>query len=488
MNKVSRTWCVLTAVIWIAPTGAGSNESTAAATEPEAAMTTTSLYQEALRPQFHFTAARNWLNDPNGLVYHRGEYHLFFQHNPRAREWGNMTWGHAVSTDLLHWRQLPNAIEPDAEGTIFSGSAVVDTLNTGGFGQGAGQAIVAIFTVARPGSGGIKEPFVQGIASSTDCGRTWTRYAGNPVIPLVAEGNRDPKVVWHGPSGKWVMTLYLKDDQYAFFSSPDLKAWRHLHDICVPGASECPDFFEMPLRGGDGGSKWVWTAADGRYLVGHFDGERFTRETELLQVEYGANCYAVQTFSDIPPSDGRRIQMAWMRDGKYPGMPFNQQMSFPCELQLHSTPSGPRLTKLPVREVESLHGPGCRWRDLPLRPGANALQALWGDQWHIRAEIGVGDAAQVGFRIRGEAAVYDAKEKTLSCLGRGAPMAPESGRIRIEILVDRASIEVFGNGGKVALTSCFVPSAGNDGLEVFATGASARLVSMEAYPVRSVWQ
>ena len=237
------------------------------------------LYEEKYRPQFHFTAKRGWDNDPNGLVFYKGEYHLFFQHNPFGNQWGNMTWGHAVSPDLVHWTQLRNAIEPDRMGTIFSGSAVVDWENTASFQTGPEETLVAIYTAAggtSPESKG--QPFTQCIACSNDRGRTFTKYRANPVVPHMVGDNRDPKVVWHVPTRKWIMTLYLSGNDYRFLASPDLKTWAKLHDITVPGCAECPDFFEMTVDGEPGVTKWVWTAANDKYLVGMFDGERFCPE------------------------------------------------------------------------------------------------------------------------------------------------------------------------------------------------------------------
>jgi fructan beta-fructosidase len=202
-------------------------------------------YGERLRPQFHFTSRTNWLNDPNGLVFYKGEYHLFFQHNPSGINWGNMTWGHAVSTDLLHWRQLDDALKPDRLGTIFSGSAVVDWDNTAGFQSGNEKTLVAIFTSAG-------KPFTQSMAYSTDRGRSWRKYDKNPVLNHVAGENRDPKVIWHVPTKRWIMALYLDGEKYALFSSPDLKRWEKLCDLPEFGASECPDFFELQITGGRG--------------------------------------------------------------------------------------------------------------------------------------------------------------------------------------------------------------------------------------------
>lgn len=489
---------------------------------------TDTLYTETYRPQFHFTAAQGWLNDPNGLVFYEGEYHLFFQHNPFGTEWGHMTWGHAVSPDLLHWRQLPHALLPDHLGTMFSGCAVVDWQNTAGFQGGADRTLVALYTAAggtSPESDG--HPFTQCLASSTDRGRTWAKYAGNPVLPHIVGGNRDPKVTWHAGSQRWVMALYLDGHDYAFFASPDLKTWTHLHNMAVCDCTECPDFFEMPvdgttvdgttddgrrhpervddssLAGHDRQSKdapapnhpdrrWVWTAANGRYLVGTFDGQRFTPEAEHGSGEYaphiadwGANYYAVQTFSDMP--DGRRIQIAWMAGGQYPGMPFNQQMSFPCELTLHRTPEGFRLRRRPAREVARLHEQSFVCADVPLGPEPVWLADTGAAPLHIVATFALGDAAEAGLRVHGEPITYDTAAHLLTCLGRSAPCEPLDGTLQLEVLVDRTSIEVFANQGRVSLTSCCLPTDAEPGVSAYATGGAARLQSLEVHTLRSIW-
>jgi sucrose-6-phosphate hydrolase SacC (GH32 family) len=445
-------------------------------------------YTEAYRPQFHFTAQRGWLNDPNGLVFYRNEYHLFFQHNPTDVNWGNMTWGHAISHDLVHWQQKPDAIEPDSLGTIFSGSAVVDWDNTTGFQHGRHKPLVAIYTAAggtSPESQG--KPFTQCIAYSTDRGRTWTKYDHNPVLPHLIASNRDPKVVWYAPTRRWIMALYLDGEEFGLFTSPDLKTWTHLHNLTLPGCGECPDFFEIPLEGHEDESRWVFTAANGHYLVGTFDGEHFTPETEPLQVDYGANFYAVQTYSDIPASDPRRIQIAWMSGGNYPRMPFNQQMSFPCELTLRATPEGPRLYRWPVREIKSLYTATRRQRNMRLQAGNYPIPDLTDTLWDIEAEFELQDAASFGFKIRGEEVRYNVRAGTLTCLGRTAPLTPQDNRITLRVLVDSTSLEVFGNGGQVSLTSCFLPSNRAKELSLQATGGAVRLDALRVHSLRSAW-
>ncbi len=447
------------------------------------------LYNETYRPQFHFTARNNWINDPNGLVYYRGEFHLFFQHNPRGINWGNMTWGHAVSKDLVHWQQLDNAIEPDHLGTIFSGSAVVDWHNTGGFQSGEEKPIVAIYTAAGGTSQESKgQPFTQCLAYSADRGRTWKKFPGNPVLKHIAGDNRDPKVVWYAPGKTWVMTLFLEGNTYTFLSSPDLKEWTRLHDLVVPGCGECPDFFELPAGGIAAGKKWVWTAASGKYLIGAFDGRRFVPDDPRpRQADWGANYYAVQSYSDIPEADGRRIQIAWMSGGKYPKMPFNQQMSFPCELKLEPSPEGLRLCRLPVKEIERLHDRKYAWAGKTLQPGENPLDGIAGDLFDLRAELEPAGASEFGFKIRGESIAYTVAGGKFACLGRSVEMPPVAGRIRLQILADRSSLEVFGNDGLAPMTSCWLPPRSDRSLAVYCAGGPVKLDSLELYTLKSIW-
>jgi sucrose-6-phosphate hydrolase SacC (GH32 family) len=437
------------------------------------------IYQEPFRPQFHFTADKNWLNDPNGLVFFGGEYHLFFQRDPNTLGGEHKSWGHAVSADLVHWEQLADALSPDARGDVWSGSAVVDWNNTAGFETGKEPPLIAMFTAAG-------NPFSQCIAFSNDRGRTWTHYDKNPVIPHVIGGDRDPRLVWDAPLKQWIVALYLDKSTYAFFSSPDLKNWTHLQDIDVPGCGECPDFFPMTVTG-ERTEKWVFTAANGRYLVGSFDGKQFSPEQELRRVDFGANYYAVQSYGDIPSSDGRRIQIAWMAGGRYPRMPFNQQMSFPAEMTLHRTPDGMRIRRVPVKEIETLHGEPLSFSNLALAPGDDPLSAIKGDLFDIRAEIDLQQAREITFGIRGQKVTYSAKDQKLSCVG-SAPLQLHDGRLSLQILVDRTSIETFANDGEVSITDCFLPAANQPDLDLRVTGGNAQIISLKVFKLHSAWK
>jgi fructan beta-fructosidase len=478
---LQKTWPVLIAAV--ATAGLACLRA-----QPGAGTRTAALYHEAYRPQFHFTPAKNWTNDPNGLVFYKGVFHLFFQHNPFGTEWGNMTWGHATSRDLVHWTEGAPAIRPDRLGTIFSGSAVVDRANTSGFGAGPEKPIVCVYTAAggaSPESEG--QPFTQCLAYSNDGGATWVKYKKNPVLGHVAGSNRDPKVVWYEPTKTWVMALYLEGSDYALFGSKDLKAWAKLGDVSMPGTSECPDFFELAVEGERGRRLWVFWGANGNYRLGAFDGAVFRPETDVLRSLWGANDYAAQTYSDLPASDGRRIQISWMSGGKYPGMPFNQQMSFPRELTLRTTKRGPRLFMRPVREIETLRASRMTRKGTVLKADGPDLPLGSGDLWDIEAELEPRAAAAVGLRVRGTEIVYDAETKTLACLGRTAPVELAAGRLLLRVLVDRTSIEIFAGGGAVTMGSCFLPEPDNLSLGAFARGGEAAIARLTLHGLRSAW-
>lgn len=442
------------------------------------------LYREARRPQFHFTSRRGWLNDPNGLVYYQGEYHLFYQHNPYGWNWGNMHWGHAVSKDLVHWQELPVALYPDRHGTMYSGSAVVDWNNTAGFQTGSEPALVTIFTAAG-------RPFTQGIAFSNDRGRTWTKYKNNPVLGHIVHENRDPKVFWYAPQQKWVMALYLDRNDFALFSSRNLKEWEKLSDLKLPDDIECPELFELPVDGNTNTTRWIFYGAHGRYLVGQFDGRKFTTESGPHLMQQGNCWYASQTFNDVP--DGRRILMPWgrMLERDVPfhqGMPFNQMMGLPVELTLRNTDEGLRLRAVPVRELEVLRGKSHQISVQKISPGENPLAAVKGELLEVGTEIAVGEATGINFQIRGILVRYDVAKQELSCEGRIARLKPLGGKIHLRILVDRTSVDIFDNAGEVYLANGRAVAPDHHDLELAVRGGTATIQSLQVFELRSAWK
>ncbi|MCY2929180.1 MAG: glycoside hydrolase family 32 protein [Planctomycetota bacterium] len=455
------------------------------------------LYHEALRPQFHFTPRVNWTNDPNGLVYYKGEYHMFFQLNAKGINWGPNTRGHAVSRDLVHWKQIDDAIKPDTYGWIWSGSAVVDWENTAGLQKGREKTLVAIYTTGGIlGTAGCWEhpttPAVQAIAYSNDRGRTWTKYKGNPVLGWRRGANRDPKVLWHAPTRTWIMALYMDENDFALFGSKNLTQWDRLQDIHLCGSSECPDFFELPVDGKAKNTRWVFWGGDSKYLIGQFDGRTFTKEGGQLSLEQGPNGYAAQTWSDVPAEDGRRIQISWMRDGKYPAMPFNQQMTCPAELTRKTFPEGIRLCREPVREIETLRGRQHRWAGVTMKPGKNLVVPTKCDLFDVEVDVKLGDVSEFCLFIQGHALRYNVAGRKFLFLNREvhthSPAGLAGGRLQFRLLVDRTSVELFHAGGKTTASFCYLPAARDWPLEFYLYDGSAKVVSLRVHELKSIWR
>lgn len=436
------------------------------------------LYREPLRGQFHFSPQRGWNNDPNGLVFYNGEYHLFFQHNPYGWGWGNMHWGHAVSKDLVHWKELGDKLFPDAMGPMFSGSAVVDWKNSSGFGEDGKPPMVLVYTAAG-------NPTVQCIAYSTD-GRTFTKYSGNPVLKQITAGNRDPKVIWHEPTQQWVMALYVELEgvhTIHFFTSTNLKDW--VFASRTDGFFECPDFFGLPVDGDTMQKKWVLFGASGEYRVGRFDGVKFIFESPKLPGHRGKGFYAAQSFSDVP--DGRRILIGWFQT-ETKGMPFNQSMTLPLELRLTQTDLGPRMTYTPAKELEVLRAKTHRVDPMWLKPGdKNPLDGIRAELIESRIEFEPGDAGEIAFNVRDVKIVYDPKKEELSVAGHRATAPLRNGKQRLTIFCDRTGVEVFASDGL-----CYVPMPVNTNPEnrsivLEARGGPAKINSLEVHELRSAW-
>lgn len=460
------------------------------------------LYKEKFRPQFHFTSKRGWNNDTNGLVHYKGRYHMFYQHNPYGWSWGNMTWGHAVSKDLVHWTELPDEIHPDERGVIFSGSAVVDTNNTADFQTGSEKPIVCFYTSTGElySSWAKGKPFTQSLAYSNDNGTTFAKYKDNPIIGEVKYGTRDPKVIWHEPTGKWVMVMYMdgvapgdpnavekvKNSKMGFFTSSDLKSWKLESEISAY-VYECPELFELAVDGEINNKKWILYGGTGEYLIGGFDGKKFHKETNPVKFSYGNNCfYASQTFNNIPSEDGRRIQMAWGRVDM-PDMPFNQMILFPVTLTLRTTPEGLRMYAEPVRELENLHKNEKKLKNAKLSSARKLMSELKGELYRIRANLKLEDAAEVGFSIRGTEVVYDVKNKNLKCGDQSAPMEPIDGQISLELLVDRTTIEIFGNNGRIYMQMGLHLTDRVRSYDILSKQGDCKVESLEIYELKSIW-
>ncbi len=448
------------------------------------------LYQESMRGQFHFSPARGWNNDPNGLVYYNGEYHLFFQHNPYGWRWGNMHWGHAVSKDLVHWRELGDKLLPDSMGPMYSGSAVVDTKRTSGLGKDGSTPMVLFYTAAG-------KPTVQGLAWSDD-GRRFHKLPENPILGEVSPGNRDPKVIWHEASQRWIMVLYVelpgKQHSIHFYSSSDLRGW-NLESITKGGIDgdkylyECPDFFPLSIDGNASQTKWVLLGADGQYAIGNFDGKSFTPEHSRLLGHRGRGFYAAQSFSDIPRSDGRRILIGWFQT-ETAGMPFNQSMTIPLELRLVSTVAGPRLSFSGVRELQSLRsGEPTRVASSKLSVGdVNQIREFASELMEVSIAGTPSDDAMIDFNFRGTTLRYDQSKKKLTGAGIEAPLNLVDGKLQLHVYVDRTGLEIFADGGLVYIPLPVNALPADRQLSLSVAQGSLLDWNVEAYPLRSAWQ
>ncbi|WLQ08127.1 glycoside hydrolase family 32 protein [Arthrobacter oryzae] len=480
-----------------------------------------------IRPVLHYTAKDTWLNDPNGLVRHQGIYHLFYQNNPFDNVWGNMSWGHATSTDLLHWTEHPVAIACDEEEDIFSGSIVVDHGNTSGFGTVDDPALVAVYTSAFKDVSVHQGTQAQSLAFSTDAGMTWNKYAGNPVLGRGSAHFRDPKVFrYGGPGGScWVMVaVEAQHQQVVLYRSANLKDWEYLSTFgpanAIGGEWECPDLFPLPVDGDPDNVKWVLVVnlnpgavaggSGGQYFVGDFDGVQFTADpdslvpadaggtTDLnrcLWLDWGRDYYAAVSFSNAP--ENRRIMIGWMNNWDYanslPTSPWRSAMSLAREVELATVDGLPRLVQRPV---------------LPLDRGEPAIQnmelcdtvvqlpdAMPGSAQLIEAEILPGTARTVAFRLLGasdgSAATilsFDAVTSRLTLDRRNsgdtafhekfastesAPVKLDGGVLRLRVIVDQCSVEVFAQGGGVVLSDLVFPLPGNLGADVCVQGGTA---------------
>lgn len=436
------------------------------------------LYQEENRPQFHFTTRRGWINDPNGLIYHDGEYHLFYQHNPYEREWENMHWGHAVSKDLIHWEELPDALYPDELGGMFSGSAVMDWDNTAGFNQGSKPAMVAAYTAAG------RDKQVQCVAYSNDNGRTFTKFEGNPLIDSKhiwnSQDTRDPKVFWYKPGNHWVMVLNERDG-HSIYTSANLKQWQY--ESHTTGFWECPELFELPVDGDPGHSKWVMYGASGTYMLGSFDGKMFTPEHGKFQYTTGA-IYAAQTYTDAP--DGRRIQVGWGRIS-HPGMPFNGMMLLPTELSLRTTKNGVRLFSNPIAEVDLLTGSTQKFTKEMSGDEANEAINRYRDEDLLRVSftLSLSHATSAGIDFKGQNLIdYDMNSNTIN----GMFYSPEdmtSMELSAVMYIDKTSVEIFFDDGVFSRSFERRTNDENKGFHFWGNNITVKDLSVST--LKSIW-
>ena len=469
------------------------------------------------RPVYHHTPLYGWMNDPNGMFYLDGTWHLYFQHNPYGSTWGNMTWGHSTSRDLIHWQAEPNAILPDALGTIFSGSAVVDHQNTAGFGPGA---IIAFYTSAKATPWGDSQS--QSMAYSTDGGRTFTKYADNPVITSDRPDFRDPKVFWYAPARHWCMILAV-GQQMEIYSSPNLREWKKessfgLKQGAHGGVWECPDLVEVPVEGTNE-KKWVlicninpggpFGGNATQYFVGTFDGKRFTNEspTRTKWMDYGKDHYATVTFYNAP--DGRTVALGWMSNWQYqsvlPTKQYRGANTLARELSLYQRDGELLLRCAPVRETEQARGKARAISSFSFSE-THEIPSLLADNrgsYEIELELRNDGAERIDvilsndqeeellmyYDVTRSQFVMDRSRSGLTDFNADFPamtVAPAAcdGTIRLRLFVDRSSIEAFGNGGEFVMTNRVFPSAPYNRLTFDCSRGHVKVTKLNIYPIK----
>ena len=465
--------------------------------------------REQYRPTYHFAPEYGWMNDPNGMVYKDGEYHLFYQYNPYGCMWGNMHWGHAVSKDLVSWSHLPVALAPDDLGAIFSGSCVVDKNNTAGFGK---NAIVAFYTSA----GGSQ---TQSMAYSLDNGRTFTKFSGNPVLTSSARDFRDPKVFWHESTQKWIMILAVGQEMQ-IYSSANLKEWAYESSFgegqgAHGGVWECPDLIQLPVKGTDQ-KKWVlicnlnpggiFGGSATQYFVGEFDGHRFVNESpsKTKWMDWGKDHYATVTWSNAP--DNRTIAIAWMSNWEYannvPTTQYRSANSVPRDLHLYVQDGETYMASVPSKELLAL-------RDKPVKKGSfkvnkvrEVKKLLKENQGAYEIELKVKNvnAKTIGIQLynsKGEEVAFayqmDTKQFSMDRTKSGqtsfnpnfaavtsAPIESQ-GSYTLRLLIDKCSIEAFDGEGKFAMTNLVFPTEPYNQVKFYSEGGSYRVESFNVY-------
>ena len=493
--------------------------------------TTQHLYQENHRPQLHFTPAANWMNDPNGLFYYEGKYHLFYQYFPDSTVWGPMHWGHAASADLVHWKHLPIALFPDSIGCIFSGGAVVDINNTSKLGTKEKPPIVATFTHHDfVGEKAKSNDFQkQSIAYSLDGGTEWIKYKGNPVIPNTEKIKdfRDPKVVWHEPSQKWILVLAAYD-RVKFYASPNLIDWEFLSDFGIEGDQrlwECPDLFPMRIEGTDD-YKWVLIVSIQKnapnegtatsYFIGEFDGKTFESEVNNQKwLDWGTDNYAFVTWNNVPKADGRILGIGWMSNWQYaqivPTTTWRSAMTLPRELKLVPSESTYALHSLPVKEFQTLRGKSTAFDQLTITDDKVLAGSFSASQAEVDLTVDLKNTSANSFGIKlqnnvGEHLLVtfnksDGKmyvDRTHSGTNKfsdaffkqvhAAPIDFDKEKMKVRLIIDVASIEIFMEDGDLNFTSIFFPSKNFDTLSLFANDGSCELLDATVYSLKSIWE
>lgn len=398
------------------------------------------LYRESLRPQIHFTAKNGWINDPNGLIYLNGVYHMFYQFNPAEPVWGNMHWGHAESTDLIHWTEKTTALFPDERGVMFSGCGFYDDKNVVGLNKDSYKTPLLFYTTT--------EPFCQYMSYSNDNFKTIKTYGDKPVVPFIVHGARDPKVVFCDDLDCYIMALYLEDDVYTLLKSYNLTDWQELQRISLPGDNECPDIFKLPVTKDNTNTeyKWVIIGAHDKYLVGDFKTGKFKSDQQVLSFHYGLSAYAGQSFSNLP--DNRVVRMVWDRQDIHP-QNFNGQMGIPMEMSLEYYNGTYYLQGTPVKELSTLYQNTDIYTDVSIKPENEFNVPLKDTPQLIKIKSDFIKSGNINFSVFGREIKFNFAKNEFKVGESPSPISITEDNIDLTIITDRCSMEIFSDKGKI---------------------------------------
>jgi fructan beta-fructosidase len=474
-----------------------------------------SLYKEKYRPQFHFSPPKNWTNDPNGLVYHNGEYHLFFQYNPFGNEWGHMSWGHASSTDLIHWKNLPVAIPEQKNFMIFSGSAVSDIHNSSGLAKNKEIPIVAMYTAHTDSNQS------QHLAYSLDNGKLWQQYAQNPVIDLHKKDFRDPSISWYAPGNCWLLAVSQPvEKMVSFYSSNNLKEWKWLSNFGPAGDTtgvwECPDLMQVPIANEEGKKKWVLFTSQNtamQYFVGEFDGTKFINETpvdKIFRPDYGPDYYAAIVYHEVPESKNP-VAIGWVNNWKYandiPTNPWKGAMSLPRKLSVKKINNEWILLQEPLSSVQSLRLSPWQTKNvvvnkeeiLPLESTQCEIDISWKPSPNsvsgVRLAAGKEKPFIIGYDSKKNKLFIDrsdAGEKSFNVnyalLSRYATkLLLQDDMLHLHIFFDNSIVEVFANDGEAVLTAQIFPDPSDNKISLFSNGSTNTFNDLQIWRIKSAW-
>jgi fructan beta-fructosidase len=473
-------------------------------------------YKEQYRPRFHFSPAINWCNDPNGLVYHNGTYHLFYQHNPFGNVWGHMTWAHAVSKDLVHWKHLPIAIPEENGIMIFSGTCVADKNNTSGFGKPGVATLVAVYT------GHIENVNQsQHIAYSLDDGMTWTKYDKNPVLDLHKKDFRDPKILWYEPKQYWVMALMLPVEHLVqFYSSPNLKDWNHLSDFGPAGDTsgvwECPDLTQVPVEGMKNNKKWLLQMSMNgtmQYFVGEFDGVAFTNENpadQIFRPDYGPDYYAAIAYGQLPQKH-LPVSIGWINNWNYandiPTTPWKGATSLPRTLSVKKIKGEWILIQKPVEKFKTerkllYKGFKVAFKNVVRLPVTSqqceietSIDIVKGSVSGIRIAAGNDHYLEFGYDANKKVLYLDRSKTLNQSFNKNfekmsryeIPYSLTGNKLKLRVFFDQSIAEIFINDGERVFTAQLFPGEKDNGIEFFSTNGQAGIEYCYVYEIKSVW-